>query len=265
MALMLRILAVVLLATFAGGAVAAPTIPWTLVHSYPHGRQAFTEGLAIRGDQLIESNGLYGQSRVTLRKLRSGEVLARHRLPANLFGEGLAVVGKRIVQLTWHAGIGFVYDDWLDLQRQFRFHGQGWGLAYDGRRLILSDGSDRLRFLDPQSYAPVGHALAVRDGDQAVDQLNELEWADGRIYANIWHDARIAVINPGNGQVTGWLDLSPLVQRQPQLSRPGTREDVLNGIAWDPATGHFFVTGKNWPQLYEIAVAGVGPAPASGH
>jgi Glutamine cyclotransferase len=124
----------------------------------------------------------------------------------------------------------------------------------------MSNGSDRLHFLDPTTFAPVGSPLTVHDGDQAVDQLNELEWADGRIYANVWHDSRIAVIDPRDGAVRGWLDLSSLVRRQPQLSRPGSREDVLNGIAWDARSGHFFVTGKDWPHLYEIAVAGVGPA-----
>lgn len=225
-----------------------------MLGSYPHDPRAFTEGLAIAGHRLIESDGLYGHSQLTISPLRGGSPIARRALPDNVFGEGVAAVGDRIVQLSWRERVGFVYDFSLSPVARFAFHDEGWGLTYDGRRLIYSDGSDRLHFLDSRTWQPIGRPLTVHDGEAPVFQLNELEYAAGLIYANIWHDSRIAVIRPTDGSVVGWIDLSPLLRQLSFAADVDVSEAVANGIAFDPASGHFFVTGKNWPRLFEIAL-----------
>jgi glutamine cyclotransferase len=162
------------------------------------------------------------------------------------------------VQLTWKEGTGFVYD--LDLKPigRFSFNGDGWGQAWDGQRLIESDGTDVLYFMDPKTYEDTAH-IQVRDGGEPVYQLNELEVAKGRILANVWHSDRIAVIAPDSGLVQGWIDLAPLEQKIAKGPDWDPSDNVLNGIAWDPRSGHFYVTGKRWPKLFEIAVEGFGP------
>jgi len=239
---------------------AAPLQPWRLVKEYPHDPKSFTEGLTLDAKgRLLESSGSYGASELALRDLASGRKLKSVPLPGRDFGEGAAIAGDRIVQLTWREGTGFVYD--LDLKplRQFSFNGEGWGLAYDGQRLIQSDGSAVLYFVDPQTFEDTGH-IGVHDGGTDIYNLNELEFARGRIYANVWHSDRIAVIVPETGVVESWIDLASLQERVPKPAGWDPQDNVLNGIAFDPRSGHFYVTGKRWPKLFEIALDGAAAA-----
>lgn len=230
----------------AGG---APVSEYRVVESFPHDRQAFTQGLAWDGDALLESTGLHGKSSLRRVDLRTGKVRQKHRLGKEFFGEGAVIVGERVIQLTWRSGTGFVYD--LSSFKQlatFPIAGEGWGITWDGRRLIMSDGSATLRFLDPVTFRETGR-IQVRDGGDPVARLNELEYVEGEIWANVWWTDRIARIDPGTGRVTGWVDLegilSPFAVGQ---------KDVLNGIAWDPEGRRLFVTGKRWPRIFEIEV-----------
>jgi len=240
---------------------AAPLLPWHLVKEFPHARGSFTEGLVLdTKGRLIESSGSYGQSTLAIRDLASGKILKSVPLPGRYFGEGATIVGDHIVQLTWREGIGFVYDLELKPLRQFNFTGEGWGLTYDGQRLIQSDGSAQLYFVDPQTYAEIGH-VGVHDGAAEIYNLNELEYVRGRIYANVWHSDRVAVIVPETGQVESWIDLAPLKARFPIPAGWDPEDNVLNGIAFAPRSGHLYVTGKRWPKLFEIAL----DPPAASH
>jgi glutaminyl-peptide cyclotransferase len=232
----------------------APLLPYHVVAEYPHDPESFTEGLALdRQGRLLESAGRYGASSLVLRELRSGKVLKKVTLEPRYFGEGATIVDDHIVQLTWREKTGFVYNAQLEQTGQFNFSGDGWGLSYDGKRLIQSDGSANLYFLDPKTYQDLGH-VAVHDGDEPVYQLNELEYADGKVYANVWHSKRIAVIDLASGAVLHWIDLSALDQTFSKPAGWDAEDDVLNGIAYDPRNGHFYVTGKCWPKLFEIAI-----------
>jgi len=239
----------------------APTQPAGVVRSYPHDPTAFTQGLVFRNGELLESTGRFGESSLRRVKLETGEVLQRIDVPKEYFAEGVATIGDRAFQLTWQNGVGFIYD--LKTFRQtgtFAYQGEGWGLTTDGTSLIVSDGSSVLRFLDPTTFA-VTRTLEVKDGSEFVDQLNELEWVRGEIWANVWHKDVIARIDPRDGRVRGWLDVGQLL---PEATARDP-EAVPNGIAYDPATGRLFVTGKLWPRLFEITApeleaAGVPPA-----
>ena len=228
---------------------AAPVFGYEVVNSYPHDKDAFTQGLLFRDGVLFESTGLKGRS--TLRKVRleTGEVLQRLAVDNRYFAEGLTDWGSRLVQLTWETNIGFVYDlvSFKQLQT-FTYAGEGWGLAHDDRRLIMSDGTPTLRFLDPQTLAVTGR-LPVKDGELPVEDLNELEFVEGEIYANVWTTDRIAIIAPATGQVAAWINLTGLM---PAGFTSG--DAVLNGIAYDAQRKRLFVTGKLWPRLFEIKV-----------
>ncbi len=225
-----------------------PVCSYEVVSVYPHSPKAFTQGLAFDHGRLWEGTGLYGQSVLRRLDLASGRSLASRRLPARYFGEGVTVFGGRIYQLTWHAGQGFIYRaDTLQPVGHFRYTGEGWGLAHDGRDLILSDGSADLRYLDPQSFKEV-RRLTVTAGGKPVERLNELELVGGEIYANVWLTPYIARISPVTGAVTGWIDLSGLPRGVANLPP----EAVANGIAYDAAGDRLFVTGKYWPALYQI-------------
>ncbi len=216
---------------------------------YPHDPNAFTQGLAIAGGQLYEGTGLYGQSTIRKVDLATGRVEKQRPINATYFGEGIAILGDHLYELTWQHGIGIVYDlATFSQQRTFQYTGEGWGLTQDGKQLILSDGSAKLRFLDPQTFAVV-REIEVRDHGQPVTKLNELEYVDGEIWSNVWYDDRIARISPATGEVLGWIDLAALYPKSARSS-----EAVLNGIAYDAAAKRLFVTGKNWPQLYEIEI-----------
>jgi glutamine cyclotransferase len=227
---------------------------YKVIRTYPHDPQAFTQGLVYDDGVLYEGTGLYGESSLTQRELETGKVLKRERLPRKYFGEGITVFGDKVFQLTWKSQTGFVYDKaTFRLLKEFKYPGEGWGLTHDSRQLIMSDGTATLRFLDPNTFAET-RRIMVRDGEGPVDQLNELEFIDGRIFANIWMSDSIAIIAPDTGRITGWLDLSAL------YPRPAGSQAVLNGIAYLPQSKHLLVTGKLWPKLYEIELT---PNPSS--
>jgi glutaminyl-peptide cyclotransferase len=222
-------------------------LAYRVVNTFPHDPEAFTQGLIYRGGFLFESTGLHGRSSLRKVRLETGEVLQRQALDAEHFAEGLADWQDQLVQLTWQSNLGFVYDlKTFARQRTFSYTGEGWGLARDARRLIMSDGTSVLRFLDPSTFAEAGR-LAVTEGGLAVTNLNELEVVKGRIFANVWQSDQLVIIDPESGQVTGRVDLSGLL---PPSERYGT--DVLNGIAYDANGDRLFVTGKLWPKLFEI-------------
>ena len=226
----------------------APVWQHEVVRAYPHDAEAFTQGLVFRDGALYESTGLKGKSSLRRVALDTGRVLQRISLDRRYFAEGLAAWGPNLVQLTWDTNIGFVYDRAsFRLLRTFTYAGEGWGLADDGRQLILSDGTPALRFLDPATLSEA-RRVTVRDAGVAVDDLNELEVVGDLVYANVWLTDRIAVIAPADGRVVAWLDLKGLA---PAVS---SADAVLNGIAYDAAAGRLFVTGKLWPRLFEIRV-----------
>jgi glutamine cyclotransferase len=227
----------------------APVAGYQVVKIYPHDRQAFTQGLVYLDGFLYEGTGLAGQSALRKVRLENGEVVQQHRLDPRYFGEGIAVWGNTIAQLTWQSEVGFVYDRaTFKPVRTFTYTGEGWGLTHDGTRLIMSDGSDTLRFMDPATQKETGR-LAVREGTRPVPNLNELEVVRGEIYANVWQSERIARISPKTGQVIGWIDLTGLLDPRDRVG-----VDVLNGIAYDARGNRLFVTGKLWPKLFEIRI-----------
>jgi glutamine cyclotransferase len=228
---------------------------YEVVARHPHDPQAFTQGLLYRDGALYESTGLQGRSSLRKVELATGKVLRQHDVDAAHFAEGLTDWDDRLVQLTWQSGIGFVYalDDFEPL-REFEYSGEGWGLARDERRLIMSDGSAQLRFLDPQTLAQTGQ-LAVTYEGRPLRGLNELEMVGDRLYANVWPSDWIVMIDPATGAVTGRVDLTGLLPAQERARGV----DVLNGIAWDAAGKRLFVTGKLWPALFEIRLKPVAP------
>lgn len=218
-----------------------------VVKSYPHDPQAFSQGLIFSDGKLYEGTGKYGRSTLRAVDLETGTPSQVIDLPENVFGEGIAALNGKIYQLTWQNKIAYVYDQaTLKFERTLRYIGEGWGLTTDGKELILSDGTPTLRFLDPETFN-VTRTLKVKERNRALPRINELEWVDGEIWANIWYQDFIARISPETGEVVGWIDLRGLYRRD-------DREAVLNGIAYDAATKRLFVTGKNWPKLYQIKV-----------
>ena len=221
---------------------------YEVVAARPHDRAAFTQGLVYRHGALLEGTGLVGRSELREVDIESGQVRKRVSMPPPYFGEGIAVLGDRVFQLTWQHGRGFIYDaDTFRALGEFAFTGEGWGLTTDGRSLILSDGSDRLRFLDPSTFEVQRTVSVTRDG-QPLGRLNELEFIDGQVFANVWQTEEIVGIDPATGIVRTVVDLRGILP--PHERRPDT--DVLNGIAFDPASRRLFVTGKHWPKVYEI-------------
>ncbi len=233
---------------------ATPVYTYQIVRVFPHDTEAFTQGLVYEEGMLLEGTGLHGVSSLRRVALETGAVIQQIDLDKDYFGEGIAVVGDRIIQLTWRENTGFVYDrQSFALLGQFSYATEGWGLTYDGRRLIMSDGSHVLHFLDPETFEVLG-TIKVRDKDRYVTMLNELEMVNGELFANVWQSDYVVRIDPGTGNVTGWINLKGLLASQ----RRGRPPDVLNGIAYDAAGDRLFVTGKNWPYLFEIDLA---PAP----
>lgn len=226
-------------------APAAPVVGYDVVKSYPHDPAAFTQGLVYRDGFLYESTGLNGRSSLRKVVLETGKVVQQRAVESRYFAEGLTDWGGQLLQLTWSTNVGFVYDLASFAPRStFNYPGEGWGLTQDGTRIIMSDGTPALRFLDPVTLREQ-RRVQVRDRGQPVEDLNELEFVRGLVYANVWTTDRIAMIAPDSGTVVGWLDLSGLRPRTPNV-------DVLNGIAFDAAGDRLFVTGKLWPRLYHI-------------
>lgn len=220
---------------------------------YPHDPGAFTQGLLWYRGKLFESTGQFGQSGVRRVDLPTGSVELGTSISADLFGEGLAEFDHQLIQLTWKNGKALYWDPFtLKPIKEIAYEGEGWGLCFDGTRLVMSDGSDRLTFRDPKTFAEIGHIEVRKDGS-AVRNLNELECVDGQVYANIWQYDHIARIDPETGNVTGWVVAANLLSA---ADRRGT--DVLNGIAYLPETKRFLLTGKNWPKLFEVQFV---PAP----
>lgn len=257
----------------------APVVNYSykVIQSYPHDRRAFTQGLVYEDGALYESTGLYGQSALAKRDLKTGKTLKVTRLAKRHFGEGITLFKDKIIQLTWRENTGFVYKkDTFTLLQEFTYPTEGWGITHDGKRLIYSDGTTTLRFLDPNTFTET-RRIEVRDQGRPVQSLNELEYvapppsgvidsqpgaagpqgfeAGPQIFANVWPTDQIVVIDPKTGQVTGRLDLSKL------YPRPEDSEAVLNGIAWIPETNHLLVTGKLWPKVYEIELVEPLPIP----
>ena len=245
-------------------AVAATAYAWgddtvQVVHTYPHDAQAFTQGLIYLGGHLYESTGIEGRSSLRMEDLETGRILQFQDVP-KYFGEGLTNWGSTLIQLTWQDHVGLVYDRFsFKLLRTFEYTGEGWGLTQDGKSIILSDGTATLRFLDPATFKVV-RRVTVRDHGKPIDQLNELEYVHGEIYANVWHTDRIARISPATGKVLGFINLAGLL---PDSER-SEAEAVLNGIAWDQEHDRLFVTGKLWPKIFEIKVIAGKPRAAPG-
>jgi len=227
---------------------------YEVVHVYPHDPGAFTEGLVYQDGVLYEGTGRVGHSSLRKVELETGKMLQKVDLAAPYYGEGIAIYGQNIVQLTWQQHVGFVYDkNSFALLREFDYPTEGWGITYDGERLIMSDGTSTLHFLDPETFKEIG-SVQVFDDSGPVVNLNELEYVNGEIYANVWLTDRIAMIDPQTGRALGWIDLTGLLSAE-DLSQP---VNVLNGIAYDAEHDRLFVTGKLWPKLFEIKLVPKG-------
>ncbi len=225
-----------------------PVYGYEIINAYPHDRNAFTQGLVFDDGVLYEGTGIRGESTLRTVELETGEVLKLYSLPAKFFGEGVTLWEDKLIQLTWRSGVGFVYDkESFRLLREFAYPTEGWGITHDEKRLIMSDGTSTLHFLDPNTFEETGR-IEVRDRGVPITNLNELEYVKGEIYANVWRTNRIARISPETGQVVGWIDLEGLISEEDR-SQP---VDVLNGIAYDAKHDRLFVTGKYWPKLFEI-------------
>jgi len=258
----MRILVVTIaIATYACAPVSQAGVPeytFEVVHSYPHDRTAFTEGLFYLDGFLYESTGIEGASSVRKVRLETGEVVQRHDLPSAYFGEGIIPWKDRLIQLTYKTEVGFVYNlSTFETERRFEYPGEGWAMTQDGKNIFMSDGTAQIRIWDPETLQEL-RRITVTDQGQPVPNVNELEWVKGEIYANIWETDRIARIDPATGRVVGWIDLAGLLNPNERIAGPeGT--DVLNGIAYDAKGNRLFVTGKRWPKLFEIRLVRRSP------
>ncbi|NLY92212.1 MAG: glutaminyl-peptide cyclotransferase [Firmicutes bacterium] len=224
---------------------------YEIVERLPHDPQAFTQGLVYKDGYFYEGTGLYGHSSLRQVNPADGTVLRQVNLPEAFFGEGITIYQDRIIQLTWQEYRAFVYDlASFSLLDTFSYDTEGWGITSDGKHLIMSDGSSLLTYLDPATFKPV-QRLSVQSNGEPVTRLNELEFINGKIFANVWLTNRIAIIDPASGQVTAWLDLTGLLDPK---DHPGHTVDVLNGIAYDEKEDRLFVTGKWWPFIFEIKI-----------
>ncbi len=230
-------------------ASAAPVYGYKVVRTYPHDRGSFTEGFFVLDGQFWEATGLEGRSYIRRIDIDNGRVLQQYNIPSKYFGEGIVVFGNQLFELTYKSGVAFVYDKTSFKQlKTFEYSGEGWALTTDGKSLIFSDGSSSLKFLDPATFKEV-RRITVTDAGKPVDQLNELEYIKGEIWANIWQANRIARIDPKTGRVNSWIDMNGLLSIMESVG-----VDVLNGIAYDAKADRIFVTGKFWPKVFEITV-----------
>lgn len=223
---------------------------YKIVNIYPHDRQAYTQGLVYENGFFYEGTGQRGKSSLRKIKPETGDLLASLNLPPDLFGEGICIYKDEIIQLTWTSGVGFVYDKAsFKFLNRFRYNTQGWGLTTNGKDLLMSDGTEKIYFIEPKYFTVISN-IEVYDGNGPVKNLNELELIDGKLYANIYTTDKVAVIDPGTGKVLAYINFAGLLEKRD--IRPDT--DVLNGIAWDKDNHRLFVTGKNWPKLFEVKV-----------
>ena len=233
---------------------AAPVLGYRVVAKYPHSTESYTEGFFYLDGVFWEGTGLAGKSELLMEKPETGEPLQQLRLAPEYFGEGIVDWGADVYEWTWKSHVCFVYDRFsLRLVKQFQYEGEGWGMTRTAKELITSDGSSTLRFRDPATFKETRH-LEVKDGGEVIDQLNELEFIHHEIWANVWHSERIARISPTDGHVIAWIDLSGLLPDNERVNA----ESVLNGIAYDTKADRVFVTGKQWPWVFQIEVAGEG-------
>jgi glutaminyl-peptide cyclotransferase len=229
---------------------AAPILGYKVVAKFPHSTASYTEGFFYLDGLFYEGTGIEGHSALLAIEPQTGRIVQKRDLPPQYFGEGIIDWGPNVYQWTWQTHVGFVYDRFsLRPIRQFTYSGEGWGMTRTAREIITSDGSAILRFRDPVTFQETRH-LVVKDGATEVDQLNELEFIKGEIYANIWHSDRIARISPRDGHVIAWIDFSGLLPADQMINQ----ESVLNGIAYDPKGDRLFVTGKQWPAIFEVKV-----------
>jgi glutaminyl-peptide cyclotransferase len=238
---------------------AKPTVvhsSYEVIHAWPHDPAAFTQGLVFHDGDILESTGLNGKSTLRNDELETGRVRKKISLPSQYFAEGLTVIGTKAYQLTWQNGLGFIYDvSSFEQEGQFSYEGEGWGLTTDGQWLILSDGTNRIRFLDPKTFRLV-RTITVTASGRSVYDLNELEWIKGEIFANVWQTDNVVRIDPASGVIRGVIDFSGLLSQDERKRET----DVLNGIAYDATHDRLFVTGKNWPKLFEVRLI---PTPAN--
>lgn len=229
---------------------AVPTYTYKVKNTWPHDRRAYTQGLIYRDGILWESTGQYGSSSLRKVELKTGKVIKQISVPRQYFAEGMTVFHNKVFQLTWQEHKGFIYDpETFQKQGEFDYTGEGWGLTHDGQSLIMSDGTNQIRFLDPVTLKTT-RTVHIFDAGEPVNQLNELEYIDGEIYANIWQSDRIVRLDPKTGKILGWIDMTGLLKTKDRTGE----EDVLNGIAYDEAGKRLFVTGKMWPKLFEVEI-----------
>ncbi|MFL6253626.1 MAG: glutaminyl-peptide cyclotransferase [Pyrinomonadaceae bacterium] len=232
----------------ARGNEAVPVYGYEVVNTFPHDPDAFTQGLIFHEGVFIESTGLERHSTLRRVELQTGKVLQKVDVPRDFFAEGMTLFNGKIYQLTWKGEKGFIYDpQTFEKTGEFTYTGEGWGLTHDADSLILSDGSNKLRFIDPNTYQ-VKRSIDVTDRGRPIEELNELEYVKDEIYANVWHDNRVARIDPQTGRVKAWIDFAGLLK----LGETTSGEAVLNGIAYDEAGDRLFVTGKLWPKIFEV-------------
>jgi glutamine cyclotransferase len=245
-----RSVAVIAFLFHAGPGMAAPVSGYRVVAKFPHSTESYTEGFLYLDGLFWEGTGLKGHSAVMAIQPETGKIIQRLELPEEYFGEGIVDWGPNLYEWTWQSHVCFVYDRFsLRLVKQFSYEGEGWGMTHTAREIITSDGTATLRFRDPNTFKET-RRIVVRDGTEAIERLNELEFVKGEIYANVWHSDRIARISPRDGRVTGWVDLSGLLPE----SQKANDESVLNGIAYDKQHDRTFVTGKQWPVVFEIKI-----------
>ena len=251
---LLLALMVVLVGCRAGAGASAPVLGYRVVARFPHSTDSYTEGFFYRDGLFFEGTGLVGGSKVLVIQPETGKTLQQLALGNEYFGEGIVDWGPNIYEWTWQSHVGFVYDRFsLRLIREFTYTGEGWGMTRTAKELITSDGTATLRFRDAETFRETRH-IVVKDDGRAVGQLNELEYIKGEIYANVWHSDRIARISPRDGHVIAWIDLAGLLPDEQRVNG----ESVLNGIAYDAEHDRIFVTGKQWPAVFEIKVVGKG-------
>lgn len=229
---------------------AAPTSGYQVVAKFPHSTGSYTEGFLFLDGLFYEGTGLEGHSALMAIAPSTGQPIQKRELPPQYFGEGIVDWGANLYEWTWQSHVCFVFDRFsMRPVKQFTYTGEGWGMTHDKTGIITSDGTSTLRFRNPATFAETRH-IVVHDGSKAIDQLNELEYVKGEIYANVWHDDRIARISPRDGRVLGWIDLHGILPDSQRVNA----ESVLNGIAYDAAHDRLFVTGKQWPAIFEIKV-----------